>query len=74
MVGEGAAAVKILQVTPSSLTFNPTTVGSTDFDGGIVSIENTGTVPVTLQSFGFDGADPGDFSVGVNFCGSAAPA
>jgi hypothetical protein len=56
-------------VTPSALTFPPTTVGGTDFDGGIVNIENTGNVPLTFKSFGFDGADPGDFSVGVNFCG-----
>lgn len=69
IVGEGAAAVKTLQVTPGTLTFSPTTVGSTDFDGGIVSIENTGNVPVTFKNFGFDGADPGDFSVGVTFCG-----
>jgi hypothetical protein len=69
IVGEGAAAVKTLQATPSSLTFAPTPVGSTDFDGGIVNIENTGTVPVTFKNFGFAGADPGDFSVGVDFCG-----
>jgi len=69
MVGEGVAAVKILQVSPSTVTFSPTTVGTTDYDGGFVNIDNTGTVPVTFKSFGFSGPDLGDFSISINVCG-----
>ena len=69
IVGEGVAAVMTLQVTPATLTFNPTPVGSTDYYGGFVNISNTGTVPVTFKSFVFGGANPGDFSVEYNTCG-----
>jgi hypothetical protein len=71
MVGEGVAAVKTLQVTPSTLTFNPTPVGTTDYYGGTASIFNAGTVPVTFKSFAFGGANPGDFSAAFNTCGTS---
>jgi len=63
MVGEGVAAVKTLQVTPGTVTFSPTPVGTTNYDGGSVNVYNSGTVPVTFKSFGFSGPDRTDFSV-----------
>lgn len=68
VVGEGVVAAKILQVSPASVSFASTSVGSTDYDGGFVNIYNSGTVPVTFKSFSFTGANPGDFSIGSNFC------
>jgi hypothetical protein len=70
IVGEGVAVVKSLQVTPTTVTFNATPVGTTDYNGGTVNIVNTGTVPVTLKSFAFSGANQGDFTIAYNACPS----
>ena len=68
LVGKGVAAVKTLEVNPTSIVFTPTPVGTTDFDGGYVNITNTGTVPVTFRSFTLEGANSTDFSISSNYC------
>ena len=74
IVGLGVPAVKTLQVSPSSVTFTPTPVGTTDYDGGSVSIYNSGTAPVTFSSFSITGANAGDFTASDNSCTGFGPA
>jgi len=67
IVGEGVPAVKTLQVTPSTVTFSPTPVGTT-VEGAAVTVLNSGTAPVTLSSFDIIGANAGDFGFFYTFC------
>ena len=50
--GTGAAAVNTVSVSPSSLTFASTVVGSTTA-AQVVTVKNTGTTAVTLGTVGF---------------------
>jgi subtilase family serine protease len=67
--GATAAAGKVT-VTPSSLTFTSTTVGSTSATQ-VVAVKNTGTVAVTLSSVGkISGTDASSFEKTAVSCGS----
>jgi hypothetical protein len=68
MVGQGARPVKTLSLTPAVFNFDPTPVGDTAYDYLPLNITNTGNEPVTLRRFGFDGANPDDFSAFDNYC------
>ena len=68
IVGAGAPAIKTLALSPATVEFSPTPVGSTDSYGGSANITNTGNVPVSLTGFRFSGADASDFSIAQNQC------
>jgi subtilase family serine protease len=69
-IGATAAAGKVT-VTPSSLTFASTTVGSTSATQ-VVTVKNTGTVAVTLSSVGkISGTDASSFEKTAVSCGSS---
>ena len=55
-MGEVVAAIKTLQVTPSSVSFPGVSVGNTDYNGARINVVNSGTVPVTFKSFTITGA------------------
>ena len=62
-----------LTLSPTSLTFSSTKVGSTSA-AQIVTIKNTGTGSVTLSSISLAGTDPGSFVKSATTCGSSLAA
>jgi hypothetical protein len=61
-------AVPVLTLSPSSLTFPATSVGSAS-EGQTITLSNASATPVSIDSIGLAGTDPGDF-VAVNSCGA----
>jgi hypothetical protein len=61
-------AVPSLTLSPSSLAFPATPVGSAS-EGQAITLKNSATTPIGIDSVGLSGADPGDF-VAVNGCGA----
>ncbi|NYF79573.1 choice-of-anchor D domain-containing protein [Granulicella arctica] len=59
-------------LTPSSMDFGSLTVGTTSA-AQIATLQNTGTAPLTITSFGFFGSNTGSFSE-TNNCGSSVAA
>jgi len=62
-----------LTVSPSSLLF-PNTHLTTTSAAKIVTVTNSNTVAVTVSSVGFTGANPGDFAISSNTCGTTIAA
>jgi subtilase family serine protease len=67
-----SAPVPKVSVTPASLTFTATAVGSTSA-AQVVTVKNTGTVALTLKSGGitFTGTDASSFKETATTCGAA---
>ncbi|MGA7317980.1 MAG: choice-of-anchor D domain-containing protein [Silvibacterium sp.] len=62
----GAPAVSL---TPTSMTFASTTVGSTSA-AQIATLKNTGTATLTITSIGFTGTNPSSFIKSATTCGT----
>jgi hypothetical protein len=71
LTGTGAAA-NIVTLTPASLTFPATIVGTTS-DAQTVTLKNTGTVTVTISAIALGGANPTSFQQ-LNNCGATLAA
>ena len=63
----GTAGSRTVSVTPPSLTFASTAVGSTTA-AQMVTVKNTGTTAVTLTSETLTGANPGSFVISAKTC------
>jgi hypothetical protein len=66
LVGEGVAPVKIVQITPATLSFGLTPVGG--FAIGDVGVFNSGTAPVTFSNFSISGTNATDFVITGGAC------
>jgi hypothetical protein len=66
----GIDGVPVLSLSTSSLMFDPHASGSTSVPQTI-TLTNTGNVALTISGMNFGGANPGDFAVENNTCGSA---
>jgi hypothetical protein len=61
LIGQGLPVVKMLQIAPSTLTFPPTPVGTTDYAGS-VDVYNSGTVTISPIDGSISGPNAGDFT------------
>jgi hypothetical protein len=68
--GTGTAPVPTLSVSPTSLSFASTTVGSTTA-ATIVTVKNTGKVAVTLSSEKIGGTNASSFIKSATTCGTS---
>ena len=66
VVGEGVPVIKTLQLNPTNLSFGTVPVGSTG--SNLVGVYNSGTAPVTFQSFALSGVNAIDFTITENLC------
>lgn len=73
LTGTGAAATPTVTVSPTSLTFASTTVGSTTA-AQLVTIKNTGTTAVTPSSETVTGTNASSFMKSATTCGSSLAA
>ncbi len=69
---EGSGTQASSTVTPSSFSFGNQNVGQKS-GGMTATLTNAGTAPLAIISFGFTGANPGDFS-DTTTCGTTLPA
>jgi Pro-kumamolisin, activation domain/Abnormal spindle-like microcephaly-assoc'd, ASPM-SPD-2-Hydin len=65
--GTGAAAAAAVTLTPTSLTFASTTVGSTTA-AQVVTVKNSGTAALTLTSETLTGTNATSFLISANTC------
>jgi len=68
--GTGQVQTTTITVNPTSVTFNAQNVGSTSASQS-VTIANTGNQTVTFSSFALAGANPGDYTINSNSCGTS---
>lgn len=70
--GTGTSSGPLVTALPSSITWQAVPLNSS---GGQKSatLTNNGSSAISISSIGFSGADPGDFSIGQNTCGSNLP-
>ncbi len=68
--GTGTLANAVL--APTSLTFAATAAGTTSAPQD-VTLSNSGTGAITINSIVFTGANPGDFAISSNSCGTTLP-
>ena len=72
LAGVGIAPSLTLDFNPSSLPFGPETIGNAS--GPLVlSVFNTGNVPVAISNFAIAGLNALDFGISYNACGSSLP-
>ncbi len=67
--GTGTAAVPVVSLTPASIAFPATPVGSTS-TAQVVYLRNTGSAALTISSIGFTGLNPSSF-VQIGTCGTS---
>jgi hypothetical protein len=67
-----AASSTTVSLSPSSLTFPTTAVGSTSA-AQVITFTNTGTVAVSVQSFLFGGANASSFVLSAKTCTTSLP-
>jgi Pro-kumamolisin, activation domain/Abnormal spindle-like microcephaly-assoc'd, ASPM-SPD-2-Hydin len=67
LTGTGAAATPAVTLTPTSLTFASTTVGSTTA-AQVVTVKNSGTAALTLTSETLTGTNATSFLISANTC------
>ncbi|HEY6448368.1 MAG TPA: choice-of-anchor D domain-containing protein [Acidobacteriaceae bacterium] len=70
--GTGAAASNTVSLTPASIAF-PNTVMGTTSDAKVITLKNTGTVTTTISSIALGGTNPTSF-VQLSGCGSTLAA
>jgi hypothetical protein len=68
LTGVGQPVTPTLSLSSGTLTFGALTIGA--YVNSSFTVYNLGSVPVSLSSFVLGGADPGDFTISVNSCGS----
>jgi hypothetical protein len=73
LTGNGVAATMTLSLSPASLTFASTVVGSTTA-AQVVTIKNTGTAAVTLTSETITGTNASSFVKSATTCGTSLAA
>ena len=61
LTGTGQAATQTLSFSPSLIAFSATSLGSST--PNYTYVQNTGTLPVTLTSFGITGTNASDFTL-----------
>jgi hypothetical protein len=66
-----SGTAKAITVSPNSVNFGNVTVGNTS--PKTVTVTNAGTDPVTFNPLQITGANPGDFTLSNNTCGSSLP-
>jgi hypothetical protein len=71
--GIGAAPTSTASVSPSSLTFASTTLGSASAPLS-VTLSNTASGPLSITSIAFTGANAADFTVSGTTCGASLAA
>jgi hypothetical protein len=71
--GIGGSAAPALTVLPGTLTFAATKVG-TSATAQVVTLHNTGLVPVTMSAFPFSGTGLKSFSLTAKTCGASLAA
>lgn len=69
----GAAGAATVTLSPTSLAFPSTTVGSTSA-AQVVTVRNTGSSSVTLTSETLTGTNPSSFLISANSCGASLAA
>ncbi len=67
LTGTGAAAAPAVTLTPTTLTFASTTVGSTTA-AQVVTVKNSGTAALTLTSETLTGTNPTSFLISAKTC------
>ena len=72
MSGVGTSSTQFV-VTPASLTFNATNIGSTSA-GLNVTVYNTTNAAISFASAALSGANAGDYAISNNTCGSSVAA
>jgi hypothetical protein len=60
----------VMSLAPSSVNFGSITVGTTS-PPQTITVTNTGTATVSITSISLSGADPRDFTLNSNTCGSS---
>lgn len=73
LYGTGTTSPSSATVSPASLAWSSVTVGQAGAQK-TVTLTNTGSSAITINSIAFTGADPGDFAILNNTCGSTLPA
>jgi hypothetical protein len=66
-----SGTAKAITVSPNSVNFGNVTVGKTSLK--TVTVTNAGTAAVTFNPLQITGANPGDFTLSDNTCGSSLP-
>lgn len=68
--GTGTGTISTLTVMPQSLSFGTVNVGVASA-AQAVTLQSTGTTTISIASVTITGANPGDFSIAGNTCGSS---
>lgn len=68
--GTGTGKISTLTVSPQSLSFGASDIGSSTA-AQTATLQSDGTTTITINSVTINGTNPGDFSITANTCGSS---
>jgi hypothetical protein len=66
----GIGGIPVVSLSNTTLTYSPRSVGVTSV-AQAVTLTNNGNAPLTISNLGLVGANPGDYSIVSNTCGTS---